>query len=157
MNPARRFFPILAAAALVILFHQVSSLFAALAGTDLHVPASRLRLVTGVGSRGAAVVTADVLLIWAAVGLVHRRALRALGGAHYAAGAVALLAAAMFLSDAGAMAGAVGGTEISSYRIVVLRILLLLLVGGAAALIVARQLSALARAPSPLTPDSSSL
>ena len=133
MNPARRFFPILAAAALVILFHQVSSLFAALAGT------------------------ADVLLIWAAVGLVHRRALRALGGAHYAAGAVALLAAAMFLSDAGAMASAVGGKEISSYRIVVLRILLLLLVGGAAALIVARQLSALARAPSPLTPDSSSL
>lgn len=152
MNPARRFFPILAAAALVILFHQLSSLFVALAGTDLHVPASRLRLVTGVRSRGAALVTSDVLLTWAAVGLVHTRALRALVGAHYAAGAVALLGAVMFLSDAGTMASAVGGNDIASYRMVVLRTLLVLLAGGATALIAARQLSALSRQSLPPVP-----
>ena len=154
MSPARRFFPILAAAALVILFHQVSDLFAALAGTDIHIPASRMRLVTGLGSRGAALVTADVLLIWAAVGLHGGGALRSLGGANYACGALALLAAAIFLLDAGKTASAVGGNEISTYRIVVVRTLVLFLAGGAGALIAARQLFGLADAPSSLTPDS---
>jgi hypothetical protein len=155
VSPARGFFPILAAAALVILFHQLSDLFALLAGTDIHVPASRMRLVTAVGSREAALITADVLAIWAAVGRLHGRALRGLGGAHYAAGALALLAAALFLADAGAVAGAVGRAEISTYRMVVLRTQLLLLAGGAAALIAARRLSAFARLPGSRTPDPS--
>ena len=154
MSPARRFFPILAAAAVVILFHQFSDLVAALAGTDIHIPASRMRLVTGVGSRGAALVTADVFLIWAAWGLQGGRALRSLGGANYACGALALLAAAIFLLDAGKTASAVGGSEISTYRMVVVRTLVLFLAGGAGALLAARQLFGLAGALSPLAPDS---
>lgn len=145
--PARPFLPMLAAASLLILLHQVSDLWAGLGGIDLQLPASRMRLLSTIGTRGAALVSSDVLLAWAVLGLSHGRALRALGALHYAGGALALLAAPLFLLDAGSMASSVPGVEISTYRIVVLRTLLLLTSVGVAALVAAPQLSGLARRP----------
>ena len=145
--PARRFLPVLAAAAIVILLHQASDLSAGLIGTDLRLPASRIRLVSTIGTRGAALLCSDILLVWAALGLSHSRALRALGALHYAGGALALLAVPLFVLDAGRMASTVAAVEMSTYRMVVLRTLILLLAAGAGAVVAAAQLSGLGRRP----------
>jgi hypothetical protein len=143
----RPFLPIVAAVGAVVLLQQAADLDVALAGIDLILPAGRMRLLTTIGTRGAALVTADALLVWAAVALAHRRGLQLLGALHLALGGVALVAAPVFLLDAGRLVGAIGGREIVTYRVLVVRTVLLLVVWGLAGLLAGRQLSGLSQKP----------
>jgi hypothetical protein len=141
----RRFLPIVAAVGALVLVQQAADLNIVLAGTDLIMPAGRMRLLTTIGTRGAALVTADILLVWATVALVYRPGLQVLGALHLALGGVALIAAPLFLLDAGRLVVTIGGREIVTYRVLVVRTVLLLVSWGIAGLLAGRLLSGLSK------------
>ena len=147
MISERRFLPIVAAVGALVLVQQAADLDIVLAGTDLIMPAGRMRFLTTIGTRGAALLTADVLLIWATVALAYRRGLQLLGAVHLALGGVALIAAPVFLVDAGRLVAAIGGREIVTYRVLVVRTVLLLVLWGIAGLLAGRLLSGLSKTP----------
>ncbi len=142
MISARRFAPILATAGAIILAQQVADLIPALIATDMQVAQSRLQLFAGLGSRGPALVTADVFLVWATISLAHRGGIRVVGGVHLALGVLALVAVPLLMRDAGAVVYQVG-TGIATYRAVVIRLLLFLLTFGVGGLLAGRTLRTL--------------
>jgi hypothetical protein len=149
VSPARRFLPILAAAGVLVLLHQLSDAATALRGADLHTPGGRLQIVGMIGTRAVALMTADVLLIWSALALSHGPALRILAMVHLVLGGLALVAVPFFVIDAGALANTVGGRALPTYRVFVARILGFLLAGGVAGLIAGRQLVSISPGPVP--------
>lgn len=142
MSEARRFFPVLAAASLVIMFHQALDLLSALSANDLATPAGRTRQLLATVARGPALLTADALLIWSLLARpdLGARYLPRLGTAHLILGGLLLLLWPVFLLDAGRLAGSFRGGEITGFRIVTIRTLLLLPLLGAGVILVGRRL-----------------
>lgn len=141
MTSARRFAPILAAAAAIILVQQAADLYPILAGTDMQVRQSRFQLLAGLGGRGPAFVAADVLLVWATVSLADRAGARAVGVLHLALGVLGCAAVPLLIRDA--LGGASqSGTGFATYWATVLRTLLFALILGAGGLLVGRTLRA---------------
>ena len=147
MSLAHRFLPILAAAGVVVAVHQLADAASALTGTDLSVAGSRMRLLATIGTRGPALMTADIFMLWSALALANGRALRALGVLHLLLGGLALVAIPVFVTDAGAVASTIGPRGFLAYRMLVARMVTILLAGGMAGLVAGRQLSTLASRP----------
>ena len=142
MIEARRFYPVLAVASLVIMFHQALDLVSALSANDLATPAGRTRQLLATVARGPALLTADVLLIWSLLARpdLGARFLPRLGMAHFVFGGVFLLLWPVFLFDAGRLASSFRGGEITGFRVVTIRTLLVLPLLGAGAILVGRKL-----------------
>jgi hypothetical protein len=127
---ARRLLPLLALSGGLILLHQLGDLAAATAGVDLGIPAGRVKFVVTAIGRAAGLITADVLLVAAALGLGRRGLLRALAVVHALVGLVLLVWAPLFMSDTGGLASAIGGAELTAYRLTVVRTLIMVLALG---------------------------
>jgi len=124
----RHFLRLLAAAGLVIFVDQVLDLASARGALDLGLPVSRVQLLGLIVSRTGEFLTADVLVVCAALGLANRRATRLLGGVHLALGGLAVIVAARFLADLGHLAGTAAGPDVLAQRVLgTLRMLGLLL------------------------------
>lgn len=145
MTVPRRLVVLLGAAGGFILVHQLVELGGPIAAADLSTPAGRMRLITTVWTRGAALLAADLFLIWAAVAGAHRRSLAVLALIHLVVGAAMVVDAPFFLIDAGRMASSIGGDAVAVYRLVVARALGMLAVLGVAALVAGWSLRLLAR------------
>ena len=148
----RRFYPILASVAVVILIHQAIDVMSALPSSDLATPMGRTRQLLTALARGPAGLTADAILIWALVADDRLEPLRALGLIHYGLAGLCLLALPVFVVDAGRLASTFGGGEVTGFRIVSLRTILLLVLLGAGALKVGRLLRIQAGEPTPAKP-----
>lgn len=132
---AGRFLPVATGAAGLILLHQLIEIQGSVGGVDLAMSSDRMRLLNGVEARLAAFLVADIVLIVACLELGGARAVRALAIAHLAGGALALLAAPLFLADASAMASAVGAGDLAPFRVLALRTAGALAVVGAGTLL----------------------
>lgn len=149
MIETRRFPPLLAAAALVILIHQAADLATLLPTTDFGTPAGRAGQLLAAQARTPAILSADLLLVWALLAGGFPRALRIVAALHLSAGVLLLVLLPWFLLDAGQLAGGFAGSESLAFRIVVARTLLLLFLAGIGALIASRVLFSSARETSP--------
>lgn len=118
--------PLLAVAAAIVLLHQALDLFSHAAELDLATPSGRIGLITAVWSRGPALLAADACLVAAAILGARVSLTRVLGLLHIVAGLAALVAATLYLVDAGRIAENVGGLELTSFRITVARMLIAL-------------------------------
>lgn len=98
-----------------------------LPGSDLGVPAGRIRQMLAVESRSLAAIAADGLLIWSLLLLGRQRALRVLGSAHWVIGVLLVLAAPLFLRDAATMAAGFAGPAENAFRVVVGRMVIVLI------------------------------
>lgn len=147
MSELRRFLPLALAVAGFILLHQLLDVAGVLPGSDLETPAGRVRQLLATEARSPAVLTADVLLLWALLGLGWARPVRLLGFLHLAVGVVLLIVAPLFLVDAGRVATGFSGAEASAFRVVMARALFMLVLLGIGALLAGRELVNLTRAP----------
>jgi putative effector of murein hydrolase LrgA (UPF0299 family) len=142
-----RFLPLLLSAVAIILLNQAADLALLLPGTDFATPTGRVRQLLALEAKSPAIVTADLLLLWALLAGKWRRALRLTRAVHYLVGALLLALVPWFLSDAGRVAGNFGGIESLAFRIVVGRTLLMLLLLGIAALLVGKALQLALKEP----------
>jgi hypothetical protein len=145
MNQHRPFLLILAAVGLLVLVHQLADLAPILSETDLATPSGRVRLVTILEGRASPFLLADVFLVWTSLTLSRGGAVRVFGALHLILGVLMVVATPFFLLDAGRMAGAISGTEIAAYRVIVARSLGVLVVLGASALVAGRAMWRLGR------------
>ena len=144
MIETHRFPPLLAAAALVVLLHQMADLATLLPFADLGTPAGRVGQLFAAQARTPALLVADLFLIWALVAGRLPAALRVVAGLHLTMGTLLLLLAPWFVIDAGRLAGG-SGTDTVAFQIVVGRTLLLLVFIGIGALLAGRVLFSAAR------------
>jgi len=145
----RRFAPLLAAAALVVLIHQAADLATLLPAADFATPAGRVGQLLAAEARTPAVLVGDLLLIWARLAGGFPTVLRVVAGLHLSAGALLLLLWPWFLLDAGKLAGGFAGPEALAFRVAIARTLLLLLLAGIGALLASRVLFLAAREVAP--------
>lgn len=141
----RRFFSILAAAGLLLLVLQLVDLAPMLTEADLATPAGRVRVVTLLQGRAFPILLADVSLVWTSVALSRGGAVRVIGALHLMLGTLMVLVAPFFLVDAGRLAGAIPGGQVSAFRIIVARTLVVLGVLGGCALAAGRLIWRLGR------------
>jgi hypothetical protein len=147
VSEPRRFLPLLAATAALILLHQVLDLATLLPGSDLGTPAGRVRQLLALAARSPGLLVADLLLIWAAIGWGATGGLRKLAVAHLVLGVVLLVLLPFFLLDAGRVAGTFGGAESVAFRVITARTLLVLSLFGAGSLVASRTLRSLSQSP----------
>ena len=130
MSERNRLIPLLLAAAAVILLQQAIDFVALLPGSDLAVPAGRLRQLLALESHSFAAIAADLLLIWCLLLLERKRALRGLGTAHWVVAVLLVLSGPLFLRDAATLAAGFAGAAQSAFRVVVARMLGILMALG---------------------------
>ena len=141
----RRFLPLVAAAAVVIGMHQLFDLWQGFAGTDLSMPAGRVRELIALEAKSSALIVADALLVASAIAWDSPRWIRRLGLAQIPIALFLLLASPLFLGDSGSVASSFAGPELSAFRVVVARTLINYLGVGVGLLLAARSLLALTR------------
>ena len=147
MIEPRRFLPLLAATAALILLHQVLDVATLLPGSDLATPAGRVRQLLALSARSPGLLVADLLLIWAAIGWGAAAGLRKLAVAHLVLGVVLLVLLPFFLLDAGRVAASFGGAESVAFRVITARTLLVLSLFGVGSLVASRTLRSLSQSP----------
>lgn len=147
MSELKRFFPILAAVAVLILIQQAADLSSGLPAIDFATPSGRMRQLMATAARSPAALTADFLLILAILGGGWNGWLRPLGIMHVAIAGLCFLALPFFLADAGRVASTFSGPQVTSYRLLVIRTLVLLPTLGIIGILVGRSLLVRSRQP----------
>jgi len=104
-----------------------------------------VRVVTLLQGRAFPILLADVSLVWTTVALSRGGAVRVIGALHLMLGALMVVVAPFFLVDAGRLAGAIPGGQVSAFRIIVARTLVVLGVLGGCAVVAGRLIWRLGR------------
>jgi hypothetical protein len=136
----RRFPPLLAAAALVILIHQAADLTTLLPAADLATPAGRVSQLLVAQARTPAILIADVLLIWAVLASGFSGAVRVVAVLQLSFGVLLLLLLPWFLLDAAKLARGFAGPGSLAFRVFAARTLLVLFIAGIGSLVASRAL-----------------
>jgi hypothetical protein len=145
VSEPKRLLSLLVPVAALVVIQQAADLLAMLPGSDLAVPAGRIRQLLAVESRSLAVIAADVLLIWSLLLRGRKRALSVLGTGHGILGVFLVLAAPLFLRDAATLAAGFAGATQNAFRIVVARMVVMLIALGILALWVGQSLRSASR------------